>query len=447
MGVIPAITDRYETPKIPEGVVLPSWLLDIWMLCWNYEPGGRPRSEEVRKMIKDGIKNDEVRATAPNGDGEMEDCASGSAAASTSNPVLPPVEPLIHSSIRLWDSTAGQERTPCYSDQMVCCVSFSPSGLYVATGEYHAPYYVRIWKLEGGDEVGRLHGHKGPVQQAVWKPDNNGCDHGIMITCSSDKSVKAWNLNELVALTGAKNRKKEKASDGQSSADVQTIEKTLWTEELESTSWEFKFSPPGDLVVVIDEEMGGKVLRVSNGEEMARFQYNEGMRLLAVAYSSDGKTIASGYRAGEICIWDALAVDGAASPEDELTSSPRHLKLLQALVPPHARVGHDRGVYGLEISPCNTLIAAACVDNVIRLWAHSSSSPDTLLREFQGHTGIVNSVAFTADSKYLISGSWDTTFRKWDVQRGIATMRKKCRARIFSVAVSPNGRYFLAGGG
>ena len=46
------------------------------------------------------------------------------------------------------------------------------------------------------------------------------------------------------------------------------------------------------------------------------------------------------------------------------------------------------------------------------------SSWNTILQTLEGHTSVVNSVAFSHDSKLLASASWDHTVRVWDAAIG-----------------------------
>ena len=63
-----------------------------------------------------------------------------------------------------------------------------------------------------------------------------------------------------------------------------------------------------------------------------------------------------------------------------------------------------------------------------------------------GHSGVISSVKFSPDDKYILSGSHDGTIKLWDVptRREIRTLLG--HSAVTSVAFSPDGRYALSGG-
>jgi WD40 repeat protein len=58
----------------------------------------------------------------------------------------------------------------------------------------------------------------------------------------------------------------------------------------------------------------------------------------------------------------------------------------------------------------------------------------------------VFSVAFSADGKYIVSGSWDKTIRMWDAQTGkLVSDSYECHTdAVTSIAFSPDGKFIVS---
>ena len=61
------------------------------------------------------------------------------------------------------------------------------------------------------------------------------------------------------------------------------------------------------------------------------------------------------------------------------------------------------------------------------------------------HDGSVNSVAFSPDGKYVVSGSYDNTARVWEAATGKEVARMTHDDSVNSVAFSPDGKYVVSG--
>ena len=109
---------------------------------------------------------------------------------------------------------------------------------------------------------------------------------------------------------------------------------------------------------------------------------------MGVAFSADGKTLASARRDGTILLWN-------------VERRQPHVTLRSYLV------------WSLAFSPDGRTLASGSGDNTITLWDVESGQP--LGEPLSGHSDSVLSVTFSPDGKTLATGGGDGTIILWDV--------------------------------
>lgn len=184
----------------------------------------------------------------------------------------------------------------------------------------------------------------------------------------------------------------------------------------------------------------------------------------SVAFSSDGKLLASGSKDEAIILWNpltgekirkltghegsvysvAFSHDGellASCSEDEkiFLWNPETGKILRTM--------QHNGVRSLAFSPDGRILASASSLGTIRLWNPNTGEQNKTIQKKISlkHKEHITSVAFSADGKLLASGSWDNTIKLWNIEIKKEETLTGHNHVVSSVTFSSDGRLLASG--
>jgi tricorn protease-like protein len=198
------------------------------------------------------------------------------------------------------------------------------------------------------------------------------------------------------------------------------------------------FSPDGKTLASAGEDLRVLLWDTDSGKQIGALKWHTD-GVFALAYSPDGKLLASGDGAW-VRLWDVAAgrVRLRDTESGEEVATPKEKPTLK---------GPDAIVRCLAFSPDSKLLASGCDGHTTRLWDPSTGEEKAMLKPGDGGSGALTYLAFSPDGKTLASGYWDLHVRLWDVEtRRLKAVLKGHNEVVRCVAYSPDGKVLASGG-
>jgi WD40 repeat protein/serine/threonine protein kinase len=351
-------------------------------------------------------------------------------------------------------------------------VSFTADGRLLASGSSGSHYdratgvntvwgELKVHDLATGKEVLRNRAHTLAVLGVAFSRNGK-----LLASASADRTVKLWDM-----ATGQELRTMKGHNAGVSSV---------------------AFSADGRLLVSGSYDQTARLWDVATGEELHTFKgHGEGIR--CVAFHPDSSRVASASWDQTVRLWDvvsgqetfllrgeeigglrgvthngvAFSPDGnilAACSEGYTNSGSRHeIKLWDATTRPAVPVlhGHTGYVYAAVFRPDGKQAASTAADRTVKVWDLTTGEETLSLKGRtelfgvmlgQGPQGLplitTNAVVYTPDGARLAFAGPDHTVKVVDARTGMELLSLGGHdGEVTSLAISPDGKYLVAGTG
>ncbi|MDM8559560.1 hypothetical protein [Candidatus Parabeggiatoa sp. HSG14] len=296
--------------------------------------------------------------------------------------------------ISLWETKTGKLLNTLIGHQEeISSLAFSSDDKWLASGSYDDTAY--LWKMKTGEISHILTGHTNDVESVTFSPDNK------LLTTSSDKNILLWN--------------------------TETGEQVQVLDGHKDIVFGVRFIDGGRSLASVSDDITLRIWNTQSGETMRLLQkHTAGITDIATF----GREIFTASSDGSVMRWDStfphqhfldLSSEPASTsiaPDGEkvavgFKNGALHLYALSNFKTGHLlwdnQTAHQKKVKRLAFSPDSQWLVSASFDDTAKLWRVTSSKNGFNLEEKHTfyHKGAINDVVFSSDNHTFATASFD----------------------------------------
>jgi WD40 repeat protein len=360
------------------------------------------------------------------------------------------------------------------------CKTFEPTSQICSKGE------IFVWDLAGDVSIRtRFEGHDGWIFAVVYDPKTN-----TIISAGGDAQILIWTMagepvgpalsshsDAVVSLAFDSNTNFLASADISGHLVIHDMQnhQTIFeydNEEFDGPIAGLAFSPDGkylifslcgdyrDMQAPKCQVTKVAVLDLTTNKIVGYLENGHTDLIRSLAFSPNGRTIATAGNDGKIVLWDLQAFEAPVGnltghqdwifslsfiDENTLASSSADDTViiwnLKNGTQAETLTGHADWINSIAVDPNHTILAAASEDGAISLW----DLDEALFGEsVAAHRALVSSIAASADQKLLVSGGYDGILTIWDGKEHkkieeVAAQISEDPIPITSVSISSSG--------